>query len=101
MAKKRKFVAYVVFIGRIPGIYKTWDETKVQVNGFPGGYQCGFYSIEDAEKAWAQHLAKAHPAPEVPAGLPSPISEPRNIYRQKFQGIPLYAFPIKLYSFAD
>jgi viroplasmin and RNaseH domain-containing protein len=87
MGRKRKFEAYIVLSGRIPGIYKTWDETKAQTDGFPGACFHGIYSIEDAKKEWAEHLAKPHTAPKVPAGLASSISEPLNLYRQKSQGI--------------
>ena len=34
MASYRKF--YVVWEGRAPGIYDSWDEARAQVEGFPG-----------------------------------------------------------------
>ena len=33
MASYRKF--YVVWEGRAPGIYDSWDEARAQVEGFP------------------------------------------------------------------
>ena len=41
---------YAVKNGRIPGIYKTWDECKEQVSGFSGAEYKGFKSLEDAKK---------------------------------------------------
>jgi ribonuclease HI len=46
MAKK-KF--YAVKKGRKPGIYLTWDETKRQVNGFPGAIYKSFPTRAEAE----------------------------------------------------
>lgn len=34
MAQRRKF--YVVWEGRSPGIYDSWEEAKIQIDGFPG-----------------------------------------------------------------
>ena len=45
MAKK-KF--YAVKIGRIPGIYQTWDETEKQVKGFPSAEFKSFQTEEEA-----------------------------------------------------
>ena len=44
---------YVVFIGRIPGIYTGgWDECRAQVNGYPGNKYRGYDSYEQAVEAW-------------------------------------------------
>lgn len=40
---------YAVKKGRIPGIYKTWDECKEQVSGFSGAEYKGFQFLEDAQ----------------------------------------------------
>lgn len=45
MAKK----FYAVKAGYVPGIYKTWDECKKQVDGFPGALYKGFASKKEAE----------------------------------------------------
>ncbi|EKD20343.1 ATP-dependent DNA helicase PIF1 [Drepanopeziza brunnea f. sp. 'multigermtubi' MB_m1] len=58
MARKNKKEAYVVFRGRIPGLYRTWDECSAQVLGFSKGYQLGYERFEEAEKAWAEHTAR-------------------------------------------
>ena len=41
---------YAVKIGRKAGIYKTWDDCKVQVNGYPGAVYKSFYSEEAANE---------------------------------------------------
>jgi viroplasmin and RNaseH domain-containing protein len=43
---------YVVFIGRIPGIYERWDEVSTQVKGYPGNKYKGYDTYDDAVKAW-------------------------------------------------
>ena len=55
MGKSPK-VAYVVFKGRSPGVYRSWAECEAQVSGFPGNRQCGYYSVSEAEEAWKEHL---------------------------------------------
>lgn len=45
MAKKN---FYVVKVGAKPGIYKTWDECKAQVNGFSGAVYKGFEKYDEA-----------------------------------------------------
>lgn len=44
MAKK----FYAVKNGKIPGIYRTWDECKAQVDGFSGAVFKGFETIGEA-----------------------------------------------------
>lgn len=41
---------YAVQIGKVPGIYNTWDECKAQIDGFPGAKYKSYKSKEDAEK---------------------------------------------------
>ena len=45
MAKKY----YAVRVGKTPGIYMTWDDCKIQVEGYPGAVYKGFASIEEAD----------------------------------------------------
>lgn len=47
MAKKKY---YAVKIGRIPGIYGTWDECKAQTDGVAGAQYKSFSLLEDAEQ---------------------------------------------------
>jgi ribonuclease HI len=50
--KKKKF--YVVWKGKTPGIYTTWDECSKQVAGFPGAQYKSFSTIAEAELAFQQ-----------------------------------------------
>ncbi|KAF6742546.1 Caulimovirus viroplasmin-domain-containing protein [Ephemerocybe angulata] len=50
--------AYVVFVGRNPGVYQTWDSTAKQVNKYSGAVHKGYNSIENARVAWANSQAK-------------------------------------------
>lgn len=49
--KKQKF--YVVWLGRKPGIYKTWETCHEQVDKFVGAAYKAFESIEEAQIAFA------------------------------------------------
>lgn len=49
--KKPKF--YVVWSGKSPGIYRTWEECKEQVHGVNGAVYKSFASQAEAEKAYA------------------------------------------------
>lgn len=51
-APKPKKVAYLVFVGRVPGLYETWDEARAQVEGYPGAKFMGYYGIERAWTDW-------------------------------------------------
>lgn len=44
--------AYVVFVGRNPGVYTSWEETKAQVHRFSGQNYKGFDSLEEAREAF-------------------------------------------------
>lgn len=48
--QKKKF--YVVWKGKIPGIYSSWDECSKQVAGFPGAQYKSFPSSAEAELAF-------------------------------------------------
>lgn len=39
---------YAVKKGRVPGVYRNWDETKKQVDGFSGAEYKSFENITDA-----------------------------------------------------
>lgn len=49
MAKKQKY--YVVWQGRKPGIYASWDECKAQVHGVEGAQYKSFDTLQEAEQA--------------------------------------------------
>lgn len=48
MPSTKKFF-YAVAIGRLPGIYETWDEVKQQVEGFSGCNHKKFKTLSEAE----------------------------------------------------
>ncbi len=50
MAKKKKF--YVVWKGKKPGVYSTWNECKKQINGFEGAQYKSFASESEANLAF-------------------------------------------------
>ncbi|GAB4451609.1 MAG: ribonuclease H family protein [Anaerolineae bacterium] len=64
---------YVVWVGRKPGIYRSWDECAAQVNGFPGAKYKSFESEKEAQaafrQAWQQHIGSK----AVPASLPPEV----------------------------
>ncbi len=62
MAKnKPKF--YVVWVGETPGVYRSWDDCKLQTQGFPEAKYKAFPSLLMAENAfadgWEQHYGKS------------------------------------------
>jgi len=50
MAKKKKF--YVVWKGKRPGIYESWDDCKAQITGQKGAQYKSFASFDEAKKAF-------------------------------------------------
>lgn len=50
MAKGRKY--YVVWKGRIPGIYNNWEESKNQVDGFENALYKSFATFDEAREAF-------------------------------------------------
>lgn len=50
MSKKNKF--FVVWEGKEPGIYATWEECKRQIHGFTGALYKGFESESAAKEAF-------------------------------------------------
>ena len=43
---------YVVWEGREPGVYESWDDCLEQVNGYPGAKYKSFNSMEAAVEAY-------------------------------------------------
>ncbi|KAG6809767.1 hypothetical protein H0H92_014806 [Tricholoma furcatifolium] len=58
--KRQKYAAYVVFEGRVPGVYLNWDEASKQVSGYPNQCQAGFRTVEEARDAWNRACAPGH-----------------------------------------
>lgn len=53
MAKKKpKF--YVVWQGRSPGVYRTWQECQAEINGFSGAKYKSFPTIGEANRAFGE-----------------------------------------------
>ena len=55
MAKKQKF--YVVWKGKRPGIYESWDDCKAQSEGFKGAQYKSFAKFDLAKKAFNGNYA--------------------------------------------
>ncbi|MDO5424070.1 MAG: viroplasmin family protein [Eubacteriales bacterium] len=65
--KRKSF--YAVAIGRKTGIYRTWEECRQQVDGYPGGKQQGFYTEAEARK-WMETFKQ--PENQVSLGKAKP-----------------------------
>lgn len=68
---KQKF--YVVWEGRKPGVYHSWDECRSQVDGVAGAKYKGFERLAEAELAFKSNywkfVKKAEAAPKTAARL--------------------------------
>ena len=47
---------YVVYEGRVPGVYDQWEDCLKQVNKFKGNSYKGYKSKEEAEARYMNHL---------------------------------------------
>lgn len=56
MAKK-KF--YAVKVGKVPGIYSTWNECEDQVKGFPGAVYKSYATLSEAERFYWMMVLKS------------------------------------------
>ena len=78
---KQKF--YVVWRGRTPGVYDSWDDCKQQVEGFGEAAYKAYATLEDAEEAFWRGKEEAQPAQAVAgqddktSGTPLPAAAPR------------------------
>jgi len=63
LPKKKKF--YVVWAGLVPGIYKTWNECKIQIDGYPGARYKGYFDRISAEKAFQQGPDQRFPPKKI------------------------------------
>ncbi|KAL3820129.1 hypothetical protein ACJIZ3_023430 [Penstemon smallii] len=50
---------YVVFVGRVPGIYEDWGEAEKQVFRFSNARHKSYKSYEDAHAAYARHISSS------------------------------------------
>lgn len=46
---------YVVFEGRQPGIYTTWEDCKNEIEGFPNAKYKAYYNQDEAAKAFREN----------------------------------------------
>ncbi|GAB5474615.1 MAG: ribonuclease H family protein [Maribacter sp.] len=78
MAKKTKF--YVVWKGKRPGIYESWDDCKSQITGQKGAQYKSFSTFEEAKKAYNSNYefykGKKKGATELSPELLLKIGEP-------------------------
>ncbi|KAI8527977.1 hypothetical protein RHMOL_Rhmol09G0098800 [Rhododendron molle] len=49
---------YVVFVGRVPGVYDTWAEAHIQTTGFKHNSFKGYETEAEARKAYSTYLKK-------------------------------------------
>jgi ribonuclease HI len=84
MAQKKRF--YAVRVGHRPGIYPTWDECRVQVDGYPNAVYKAFGTLEDA-KAFLD-TGTAAPPTRQPAREELPSARDR---QSTSKGIVIYA----------
>ena len=49
---------YVVFDGRVPGVYDKWEDCHRQVNKFSGNNYKGYATREEAVAKWRDHRRK-------------------------------------------
>ncbi|WP_435163679.1 ribonuclease H [Paenibacillus glycanilyticus] len=65
---------YVVWVGKQPGVYKSWPECQAQVNGYPEAKYKSFESKDKAEAAykegWKNHWGQGK-GTAVPAASPA------------------------------
>jgi len=67
MAKKAKF--YVVWKGKRPGVYTTWEDCKAAITGYKGAQYKSFATFEQAKKAYdsnyEEYRGKKNSAPSL------------------------------------
>ena len=80
MAKKAKF--YVVWKGKRPGVYTTWDDCKAAINGYKGAQYKSFEAFEIAKKAYnsnyEEYKGKKNSSPSLSPEQLLKIGEPSN-----------------------
>lgn len=81
MKEKNSF--YVVWIGHKPGIYKSWNDCQLQINGYQNAKYKGFKTLEAAKTAyeegyknyWGKSPTENIVAPEQLSVIGKPIME--------------------------
>ena len=49
---------YVVFRGRVPGVYAHWEQCQKQVTGFKGNSYKSYSTKAEAQARWMDHLVE-------------------------------------------
>jgi viroplasmin and RNaseH domain-containing protein len=49
-------MSYIVYTGRVPGVYVHWEDCLKQVNMFKGNNYKGYKMMAEAEARWRNHL---------------------------------------------
>ena len=49
---------YVVYSGRVPGVYAEWHDCHQQVNKFSGNNYKGYATRDEAVAKWSRHMWK-------------------------------------------
>src|SRR3954471_16611079 len=52
-----QMLSYVVYVGRVPGVYEDWEECRRQVHHFSGNSYKGYPTRAEAEARYARYLA--------------------------------------------
>ncbi|KAK1607353.1 hypothetical protein QYE76_031026 [Lolium multiflorum] len=55
---KAKMPTYVVYKGRVPGVYEEWQDCLEQVHKFSGNSYKGYATREEAVAQWRAHVGK-------------------------------------------
>ena len=49
---------YVLYVGRVPGVYDDWEECRRQVHSFSGNSYKGYTTRAEAEARYTMYLAR-------------------------------------------
>src|SRR3954464_9908830 len=52
----QQMTSYVVYVGRVPGVYEDWEECRRQVHCFSGNSYKGYPTRAEAEARYARYL---------------------------------------------
>ncbi|HKK88337.1 MAG TPA: ribonuclease H family protein [Saprospiraceae bacterium] len=92
--KKKKF--YVVWKGKKPGIYNSWDACLQQVKGYPDAQYKSFKTLKDAEEAFSknfEHVSSSQKKKKkyyvIWDGPRSAIYTDWNKAKEKIKGLPM------------
>jgi ribonuclease HI len=89
LAKKAKY--YVVWRGRQPGVYLTWDDCQAQVHGFEGARFKSFDRLADAEAAFLESFAQHLQIKSSPSGGKKSPTPQRSLDQLRQMGVDMSA----------